>query len=120
MRKRKLDDRIDMMVVKRIKNRLSLSARFKHMVILKQAQVMGGCTLHCPRVCLDVAHTALSAKKGKKNFKKKFTVNKNTGKITVKKGLKKGKYKIRIQVTDPGNAQCEASSKTVTVTITVK
>ena len=50
---------------------------------------------------------------------KKITVAKN-GKITVKKGLKKGSYKVKIKVTAAGNDEYNAAVKTVTVTIKVK
>ena len=50
---------------------------------------------------------------------KKISVAKS-GKITIKKGLKKGTYKIKIKVTASGNAAYKAGSKTVTVAITVK
>ncbi|MCR5208561.1 MAG: hypothetical protein K6C14_08815, partial [Eubacterium sp.] len=61
---------------------------------------------------------------GKVTFKKlkgnkKITVNKS-GRITVKKGLKKGVYKIRIRVTARGNADYKKKSKTITVKIKVK
>ena len=50
---------------------------------------------------------------------KKITVA-STGKITVKKGLKKGTYKVRIKVTAKGNGTYKAGSKTVTVKVRVK
>lgn len=62
---------------------------------------------------------------GKVTFKKvkgnkKITVSKS-GKITVKKGLKKGKtYKIKVKVSDKGNATYERGSKTVTVKVRIK
>lgn len=64
-------------------------------------------------------YSLVSAKKGKKNFKKYFKVAKN-GNITVKKGLKKGAYKVKIKVTAAGNANYNSATKTVTVTIKVK
>ena len=62
--------------------------------------------------------------KGTVTFKKskgdkKITVAKN-GNITVKKGLKKGTYKVKIKVSASGNAKYKAAVKTVTVTIRVK
>ena len=51
---------------------------------------------------------------------KKITINKKTGKITVKKGLKKGTYKVKIKVSAAGNKKYKAGSKTVTVTVKVK
>ena len=48
--------------------------------------------------------------KGKVTYKKqsgnkKVTINKKTGKVTIKKGLKKGTYKIKVKVTAAGNSQ---------------
>ena len=60
------------------------------------------------------------AKVNKKKFKKYFKVNANNGKITIKKGLKKGTYKLKINVTAAGNANYLAASRQVTVTIKVK
>ncbi len=51
---------------------------------------------------------------------KKLSINKKTGNITVEKGLKKGKYKLKIQVNASGNTQYKAVKKTVTVIIKVK
>ena len=50
---------------------------------------------------------------------KKILVNKKTGNITVKKGLKKGTYKIRVKVTDSGDANYSKQTATATVTIKV-
>ncbi len=55
----------------------------------------------------------------KSSGNKKITVASN-GKITIKKGLKKGTYKVKIKVTAAGNATYKAATKTVTVTIKVK
>lgn len=58
--------------------------------------------------------------KSKKKYYDKFKVNAKTGKITVKRGLKKGTYKLRIKVTAAGTDQYKAVAKTVKVTIRVK
>ena len=50
---------------------------------------------------------------------KKIAVAKN-GKITVKKGLKKGKYKVKVKVLDSGNRNYKSGVKTVIVVIKVK
>lgn len=68
---------------------------------------------------------SVSGAQGKVTYAKtggnaKITVNKSTGRITLKKGLKKGTYKVKIKVTAAGNANYKAGSKTVTVTIKVK
>ena len=64
----------------------------------------------------------VSKAKGKVTYKKS-SGNKNitvssAGKITIKKGLKKGNYKVKVKVTAAGNASYKA--KTVTVTVTIK
>ena len=51
---------------------------------------------------------------------KKITINKKTGKITLKKGLKKGTYKLKVKVTASGTSKYKKAVKTVTVKIKVK
>lgn len=52
---------------------------------------------------------------------KKITINKKTGNVTVKKGLKKGTYNVKVKVRAAGNATYNASAwKTVTIKIKVK
>ncbi len=66
-------------------------------------------------------YTLSSAKKGSKDFKKYFKVNKTSGKVTVKKGLKKGDYKVKVKVKAKGNKNYKASGqKPVTFTVQVK
>ena len=66
-------------------------------------------------------YTLSSAKKGSKSFKKYFKVNSTTGKVTIKKGLKKGTYKVKVNVTAAGNDNYEKSAvQTVTFKIKVK
>ena len=49
-----------------------------------------------------------------------FTVNKTNGKITVKKGLKKGTYKIKVKISSKATANYNEGTKTVLVTVRVK
>ena len=51
---------------------------------------------------------------------KKITINKKTGKITVKKGLKKGTYKVKMKVRAAGNTNYNAAVKSVSFKIKVK
>ena len=51
---------------------------------------------------------------------KKISINKKTGKVTIKKGLKKGTYKVGVTVKAAGTSKYEAVRKKVTVKITVK
>ena len=68
-----------------------------------------------------LSYKLVSAKKGKKSFRKKFSVNAKTGKVTVKKRLKKGTYKVKVKVKAAGNANYKASAwKTVTFKVRVK
>ena len=62
-----------------------------------------------------------SAMKGKKSFKKYFRISKTTGKVTVRKGLKKGTYKVKVTVQANGNGNYIASArKTVTFKVRVR
>lgn len=49
-----------------------------------------------------------------------LTVNKTTGKVTVKKGTKKGTYSIKIKVTAAGNTNYKKATKTVSCKVVVK
>ena len=51
----------------------------------------------------------------------KIIINKTTGKVTLKKGLKKGRYVVKVKVKASGNKNYNASSvKTIVITIIVK
>ena len=68
---------------------------------------------------------AISKAQGTKSFSKvsgnaKITINKSTGKVTVKKGLKKGSYKVTVKVTAAGNSTYKKGTKKATFTIKVK
>ena len=51
---------------------------------------------------------------------KKITINKKTGKVTVKKGLKKGTYKVKVNITASGTSTYEKATISVTFRIRVK
>ena len=51
---------------------------------------------------------------------KMITINKKTGKVTVKKGLKKGTYKVKVKVTAKGNATHKKAAKAVTFKVIIK
>ena len=55
-----------------------------------------------------------------KKFAKKFKINKKTGKITVKRGVRKGTYKLRVKITAAGTKVYKKRTRTVTVTIRVR
>ena len=66
-----------------------------------------------------VTYDLVSAYRGSEGkYKKYFTVSK-TGRTTFKKGLPRGTYKLRIDVTASGNTKYRAITKTATVTVKV-
>lgn len=74
-------------------------------------------------VKITAAVGTVTSKKGAvspKNAKSYFKVNKKSGTITVKKGLKKGTYKLKLKLKASGYKKNKSKSKTVTVTIKVK
>ena len=56
----------------------------------------------------------------KRSGNKKIKIAKKTGKVTVKKGLKKGTYKVKVKIKAKGNANYNPTSQTVTFKIKVK
>ena len=68
-----------------------------------------------------VIYKLVSVKRGKsKKYKKYFKVNSATGKVTIKKRLRKGTYKITCKVTATGDISYKGATKTVTFKIKVK
>ncbi|MCR5430677.1 MAG: sialate O-acetylesterase [Eubacterium sp.] len=66
-----------------------------------------------------LSYKLLKVKKPK--FKKYFKINRKTGKIKIKKKLKKGKYRLKVRIIAAGNENYIASAaKIVTVKIRVK
>ena len=59
-------------------------------------------------------------KVNRKKYSKKFAVNAKTGKITVKKGVKRGTYRLRVSVKAAGNANYKSKTRKITVIIKVK
>ncbi|MDO4405535.1 MAG: hypothetical protein Q4C09_10920, partial [Atopobiaceae bacterium] len=55
-----------------------------------------------------------------KGSSKRLSVNRRTGKVTVRKGTKPGTYTVRIRVTAAGDANHRAAAKTVTCKVVVK
>lgn len=69
------------------------------------------------------AKGAVTFEKANKAGGKKVTVDKKTGKLTVKAGLKAGKtykVKVKVKVTAKGNKNYKKAAKTVTLTVKVK
>lgn len=51
---------------------------------------------------------------------KKIIINQNTGKVTLKKGLKKGTYRVKVKVTAKGNNNYKSKTLTRTFRIRIK
>lgn len=57
---------------------------------------------------------------GDAKSKKVLKLNKKTGKVTVKKGTKKGTYKLKVKVLSAGTKEHKAGDKTVTIIVKAK
>ncbi len=76
---------------------------------------------------LSVSKVITISKKGqgtvtykKLSGNKKIKINSKTGKVTVKKGLKKGSYKVKVKITAAGNSNYKSATNTVKFKIRVK
>lgn len=56
----------------------------------------------------------------KAKYRKFFKMSSKTGKLTIKKGLKKGTYKLKVNVSAAGNSNYLPATKTVTLKIKIK
>lgn len=88
---------------------------------VKYASLQKGKQTLAPKKVLSVNGAKGTVIYQKKSGNKKITINKKTGKVTVKKGLKKGKtYKVKVKVTAAGNRTYQSGTKTATFKIKVK
>ena len=67
-----------------------------------------------------ITYTLSSAKNGKKSVKNSFSINKTSGKLTIKKGLKTGSYTVKVKIAAKGNKNYNSATKTVEFTVKVK
>ena len=99
-------------------NPMSVSAKtksVKYSAVKRHAKTIKGCFSFKVKAKGKVTYAKVS-----KGSSKRLTINKKTGKITVKKGTKKGLYKIKVKVKAAGDATYKAATKTVTVKVRVK
>ena len=68
----------------------------------------------------SIAWTTSDPEIAEAKFKKYFKVNAKAGKITVKKGLKEGKYTVKIKVSASGDGNYLPAAKTVKVIVNVR
>ena len=107
------------------KNPIKLGARtvtVKYSKLKKKAQTIKRAKLiTVSKAQGKLTYKLVSAKKGKTSFNKYFKVNSKNGNVTVKKGLKKGTYKVKVKVKAAGNRNYNPSSwKNVTSKVLVK
>ena len=86
----------------------------KYAKVKKKAQVVKGAIV-VSKAQGKVTYTVVA-----KGSSKKLSFDKKTGKITVKKGTKKGTYKIKVKIAAAGNGNYNKATKTVTASIKVK
>ncbi|MBR3312508.1 MAG: hypothetical protein IKG18_00060 [Atopobiaceae bacterium] len=95
------------------------------MAVKAVARTASAKTLKSKPVAIKKSSVSVSKAQGKVTYAKVsgdayLTINKTTGKITVKKGAKKGKHTIKVKVSAAGNKNYKAGSKTIACTVTVK
>ena len=91
------------------------TATIKYSAVKKKAQ-----TLAVTKVITFTKKGQGTTTYAKSSGDKKITIDKKTGKVTVKKGLKKGSYKVKVKVKAAGTDNYKAAAKTVTFTVNVK
>ena len=104
--------------IKKAANPLSVKGK---MAIVKYSK------LRIKNQTLKVSKVIYTKKKGqgtitytKSSGNKKISINKKTGKVTVKKGLKKGTYKVKVKVKAAGNKNYNAKTSTINFKVKVK
>ena len=105
--------------IDKAENTLSARGRavtVKYKKLKKKAQTVMAIDVKHPQG--KVSYQLTGVRKAK--YKKYFKVNPSTGKITIRKKLKKGSYAIRVQVSAEGNSNYAAGTEEVTVNIKVK
>ena len=102
-------------IIRKAPNALSVKAKKKTVklsAVKKKAQVVAP-------LKVTGANGAVAYRKVANGSAPQLKVNKKTGKVTVKKGTKKGTYVIKIKVTASGNANHLSASKVVKVKVAV-
>lgn len=104
--------------IKKAKNPMTLKAvnkSFKVKKVKKKAQTFKAVTMK-----KNQGSVTYTAKAANKKSKKALSFSKKTAKIKVKKGTKKGTYKMKVTAKAKGNSNYNSATKTVTVTVKVK
>ena len=98
------------------------TANIRHSKVRKKSQTIGRAkVITVNNAQGGLTYKYVTATKGNKSFRKEFTVNNKTGKVTVSKGLKRGTYKVKVRVRAAGNNNFKASAwKTVTFKVRIR
>ncbi len=105
----------------RLKNPLKASAKKAKVVRYKELKKKAQYVAREDLLTISKKKGSVTYKKVKVNKNsKRFTVDTSTGNLKIKKGTKKGLYKIRIKVTAAGDSKYSPGSKTVTAKVRVK
>ena len=98
------------------------TVKVKYKKLRKKAQAISTSkvlTITNPKGTLT--YSLVTVKRGKsKKYKKYFKVNAANGIVTVKKKLRKGKYKVTVKVMASGDENYKGATKSVTFTVKVK
>ena len=96
----------------------NVSKKFK--AAAKTKKLAKNKTINLKKLAKVSAKTTVKFAKANKTGGNKITVNASTGKITVKKGLAKKTYKVKVKMTAKANASYKAAkAKTITVKVVV-
>ena len=98
----------------------SFKIKYKTLKKKKQTITLKATSSSGTAVAFGTAAVKGTSKKLTKAAKKKIKFYKSTGKITIKKGLSKGKYTLTIPVSVAASTGYNAASDTINVTIKVK
>ena len=105
-----------------VKNANTLAAKAKKASVAASLKTLKSKAVTlASNVAVSKAKGAVTYANASTNAKaKKFRVNAKTGKVTIPKGTKKGKYQIKVKVKAAGNGTYMSGIKTVTFAILVK
>lgn len=101
----------------------SHSVKIKRKKLKKKAQTVSGAeafTIIGAQGAVTYSKISVGSKKINKKYGKKFVVDPYSGNIKIKKGVKKGTYKVKTRVNASGNKDYLPTERIVTVSIRIK
>ena len=116
-------------IIKKASNTLKVSAKKKEYTVksseLKnKPYTIKGSQLYAytdkKRIKGDLKYSLSSVRNNGKTVKKGFAVSRKSGKLTVKKGVAKGVYNVKVKVLAGGNKNYDKATKSINFTVNVK